>query len=392
MRRNNPGSYEITSFFDGAQTEEVRAFVPAPLPPQPPIDLSGMQGILAEANIALGRLDAEARNLPDADLFLYHYVRREALLSSQIEGTQSSLSDLLLFEVEADGDPPALTTDAREVSNYIAAINHGWDQLEGDRPLINRYLREMHAKLLRSGRGSDKHPGEFRRSQNWIGGSRPGNAIYVPPPHSAVEDCMGNLERFIHADDDGLPAVVRAGVAHAQFETIHPFLDGNGRIGRLMIALILRWAGVIDAPVLYLSLYLKRERAKYYDLLGQLRVNGDWEAWLEFFIEGVRETAEDGVATARRLIRVFEADRERIAAAAGHPNSALRVLEVFRQRPMNAISDVASELDITFPTVSTAIDKLVDLGILSEVTGRRRGRVFGYAEYIDILSEGAEPL
>ncbi len=392
MRRENPGSYEITRFFDGEKTEDVRAFVPAPLPPQPPVDLSGMQVVLAAANTALGRLDSEARNLPDPDLFLYHYVRREALLSSQIEGTQSSLSDLLLFEVDADGEPPALKTDAREVSNYIAALDHGWDQLKEDRPLINRYLREMHAKLLRSGRGSDKRPGEFRRSQNWIGGSRPGNAMYVPPPHSAVEDCMEDLEQFVHADDDGLPPVVRAGVAHAQFETIHPFLDGNGRIGRLMIALILRWAGVLDAPVLYLSLYLKRERAKYYDLLGQLRVNGDWETWLEFFVEGVRETAEDGVATARRLLRAFDADRERVLAAEARPDSALRVHEVFRRRPMNAISDVARELELTFPTVSTAVDKLVDLGILEEVTGRRRGRVFGYAEYIDILSEGAEPL
>ena len=271
---------------------------------------------LEAATLALGRLDAISTLLPDDAIFLYAYVRKEAVLSSQIEGTQSTLSDLLLFELEeAPGVP---VEDVVEVSNYVAALNHGLRRLEEGFPLSNRLIREIHEVLLSRGRGSDKAPGEFRRSQNWIGGTRPGNAEFVPPPHTAVPDCMTALERFYHADD-GMPFLVRAGLAHVQFETIHPFLDGNGRVGRLLITLLLCNAGVLRQPLLYLSLYFKQRRSEYYDLLNRVRRTGDWEEWLAFFLEGVRVTAEGAVATSRRLVEVFASDRAAISATCRPP-------------------------------------------------------------------------
>lgn len=393
MRRAPSGTYEITSF----DNEQVRAFVPDPLPPEPSVDIAPMYQQLEAAAVALGNLDAESRMLPDPDLFLYLYIRREALLSSQIEGTQSSLSDLFVYEFDSNKAEAPKQLDVTEVSNYIAALEHGIALLDGKvrggpLPVCNRLIRATHSVLLRSGRGSDKQPGEFRRSQNWIGGTRPSNAAYVPPPHTQVEGCMGDLERFINADGDGLPAIVRAGLAHAQFETIHPFLDGNGRVGRLLISFILREAGLLARPVLYISLHLKRERDRYYDLLGQIRVNGDWEAWLEFFIEGVRITAEDGIRTARRLTETFERDRARIEQAGRRAGSALRAHEALKQRPTLSIARIAEQTGLSIPAASSAVGLLLQLGIVREMTGRRRGRVFGYAEYIDILSEGAEPL
>ena len=265
--------------------------------------------------LTLGRLDGVSTLLPDEALFLYAYVRKEAVLSSQIEGTQSSLSDLLLFELEeATGVP---LDDVREVSNYVAALEHGLPRLRENFPLSNRLIREIHGVLLSSGRGRNKTPGEFRRSQNWIGGSRPGNASFVPPPHTTVPDCMTAFERFLHAKDDGLPVLLRAGLAHLQFETIHPFLDGNGRVGRLLITLLLCHAGLLRQPLLYLSLYFKQHRSDYYDLLNHVRRTGDWEAWLAFFLEGVKQTAEGAVSTAKRLSRMFQDDRKRIQAAGG---------------------------------------------------------------------------
>ena len=300
MRRGEIGSYEETSIGG----ERVRTFVPAPLPPKPVL-------VLESAALALGRLDGVATLLPDETLFLYTYVRKEAVLSSQIEGTQSSLSDLLLFELdEALGAP---LDDVIEVSNYVAALEHGLRRLREGFPLYNRLIREIHEVLLRRGRGSDKDPGEFRRSQNWIGGTRPGNATYVPPPRTAVSDCMTAFEHFLHAEEDGLPVLLRAGLARVQFETIHPFLDGNGRVGRLLITLLLCQAGVLRQPLLYLSLYFKQHRNTYYDLLNHVRHTGDWEAWLAFFLEGVKLTAEGAVSTAQRLSR----NRRRAAAWAG---------------------------------------------------------------------------
>ena len=386
MQRDRTGSYEVTTFGD----EQVRAFVPASLPPQPPVDLSGMQPALERAILALGRLDSEARQLPDPDLFVYAYVRREAQLSSQIEGTQSSLSDL--FELETEGESPQQDDDVTEVSNYVAALEHGLERIHGGFPLSNRLIRELHGILLRSGRGSEKLPGEFRRSQNWIGGSRPGNAVYVPPPHTAVEDCMAQLERFLHAEDDGISTIVRAGLAHAQFESIHPFLDGNGRVGRLLIAFVLHQSGVLRQPLLYLSLYFKQHRARYYDLLADLRHSGDWEAWLAFFVEGVRATAEDGVETARRLSQVFEDDREKIQTRGRRAGSALRAHEVLMRSPVLSIRRVHERTGLSWPTAAAAIDLLSELGITHEMTGDRRNRLFAYDEYIAILSEGSEPL
>ena len=386
MQRDRTGSYEVTAFGD----EQVRAFVPASLPPQPPVDLSGMQPALERAILALGRLDSEARQLPDPDLFVYAYVRREAQLSSQIEGTQSSLSDL--FELETEGESPQQDDDVTEVSNYVAALEHGLARIHGGFPLSNRLIRELHGILLRSGRGSEKLPGEFRRSQNWIGGSRPGNAVYIPPPHTAVEDCMAQLERFLHAEDDGISTIVRAGLAHAQFESIHPFLDGNGRVGRLLIAFVLHQSGVLRQPLLYLSLYFKQHRARYYDLLADLRHSGDWEAWLAFFVEGVRATAEDGVETARRLSQMFEDDREKIQTRGRRAGSALRAHEVLMRSPVLSIRRVHERTGLSWPTAAAAIELLSELGISHEMTGDRRNRLFAYDEYIAILSEGSEPL
>ncbi|MGH9577797.1 MAG: Fic family protein, partial [Terriglobales bacterium] len=305
MRRGETGRYEETA----AGGERVRAFVPSPLPPEPPVVFQGdLQRVLESAVLSLGRLDGVSSLLPDKALFLYTYVRKEAVLSSQIEGTQSSLSDLLLFELdEAPGVP---FDDVVEVSNYVAALEHGMTCLREGLPLSNRLLREVHGKLLSRGRGADKLPGEFRRSQNWIGGTRPGNAHFVPPPPGIVPDCMGELERFIHGDEP-LPALVKAALAHVQFETIHPFLDGNGRVGRLMIALMLHAERVLQQPLLYLSLYFKQQRDQYYRLLDSVRRDGDWEAWLDFFLEGVALTAGGAVDTAHRLLALFREDEQR---------------------------------------------------------------------------------
>lgn len=326
--------------------------------------------------------------LPNTSLFLYAYVRKEAVLSSQIEGTQSSLSDLLLFELdEAPGVP---LDDVVEVSNYVAALDHGLARLRGGFPLSNRLIREIHGVLLSRGRGSGKEPGEFRRSQNWIGGSRPGNAAFVPPPHHLVPECMSALERFLHVDAPELPAVVRAGLAHVQFETIHPFLDGNGRVGRLLITFLLCHDGVLRDPLLYLSLYLKQNRATYYALLDAVRREGDWEAWLVFFLEGVRQTAEGAVTTAQRLATLFREDRERVAPTGRRAGSALRVHEALKARPLASVQDACARTGLSFPAAASAVDLLVDLGIARELTGKRRNRLFAYDRYLAILNEGTE--
>ena len=386
MKRTTTGHFETTIFAE----EPVRAFVPAPMPPAPPIDFSNLHRPLELATIALGSLDAVTRHLPDPDLFIYSYVRREAQLSSEIEGTQSSLSDLLAFEL--GNRPGALVDDVTEVSNYVAALNHGLHRMRNDDfPLSNRLLRELHQLLLQSGRGSEKLPGEFRRSQNWIGGKRPGVALYVPPPPERVEPCMGDLERFIHATDDGLPSLIRAGLAHAQFESIHPFLDGNGRVGRMLIAFILVQSGALSEPILYLSLYLKQFRSTYYDLLNQLRDDGDWESWLQFFLEGVRLTAQHGVQTAQRLTRLFETDRQRIAVSGRRANSAIRAHHEFMQRPLLTISAVRDGTRLSFSAADAAVQHLERLGIVEEITGRRRDRRYIYADYLSTLNEELNP-
>ena len=386
MRRGETGSNEETSIGG----ERVRAFVPAPLPPTPALVLDGsLQQVLESAVLALGRLDGVTTLLPDETLFLYAYVRKEAVLSSQIEGTQSSLSDLLLFELdEAPGVP---LDDVVEVSNYVAALEHGLRRLREDFPLCNRLIREIHGVLLSHGRGSDKDPGEFRRSQNWIGGIRPGNATFVPPPHTAVSDCMTALERFLHAREDGLPVLLRAGLAHVQFETIHPFLDGNGRVGRLLMTLLLCQAGLLRQPLLYLSLYFKQHRNAYYDLLNHVRRTGDWEAWLAFFLEGVKLTSEGAVSTAQRLSRMFQNDRNRIEQAGGRKTgSGLRVHDALRSQPILSLPAARRRTGLSFQAASSAMDLLITHGIAREITGKRRGRLFVYDQYLSILNEGTE--
>ena len=384
-RDNRLGRYEETTV-----GETVRAFIPPPLPPHPPIDMAPFAGSLERATQSLGQLDGVASVLPDTPLFLYMYVRKEALLSSQIEGTQSSLSDLLLFESEeAPGVP---LDDVREVSNYVRAMNHGLDRLREGFPLSLRLLREIHAKLLAGGRGNEMDPGEFRRSQNWIGGTRPGNATYVPPPPHRVLDLMGDLETFLHADTRGLSTLVKAGLAHVQFETIHPFLDGNGRLGRLLITLVLCERGLLREPVLYLSLYLKTHRRRYYDLLQGVRDTGDWESWLAFFLDGVRQTADQAASTARTILRLFERDAARLTDLGRAATSAIRVHQLLQTKPLVRIPEAAQNLNLSQPTVSKALDTLGGLGIVHEVSGRKRGRVFVYERYLDILNEGTEPI
>jgi Fic family protein len=370
--------------------ERVNAFVPPPLPPQPVVDLTGLLDLLDRAAIALGRLDGVTTVLPGPPLFIYMYVRKEALLSSQIEGTQSSLSDLLLFESEEIPQVPL--DDVEEVSSYVAALNHGLRRIREDGfPVSLRLIREIHGVLLRTGRGSSKQPGEFRRTQNWIGGTRPGNATFVPPPPDKLYECLDAFERFLHADHPGIPLLVRAALVHVQFETIHPFLDGNGRLGRLLITFLLCAAGALQEPILYLSLYFKTHRQRYYELLQNVRDTGDWEAWVNFFLEGVLQTATEAVQTARQLIALFEADREKVSQLGRPAASALRVHELLQKRPLLSIPAVTKELSLSEPTIAKAMEHLAKLGIAREVTGKRRRRVFAYARYLDILNRGTEP-
>ena len=386
MRRGRSGEVRI----DRTGGEKVVAFVPSPLPPTPALDLRrGIQPLLERALHALGRLDGVSTLLPNKALFLYAYVRKEAVLSSQIEGTQSSLSDLMLFEMEEEPGVPL--DDVVEVSRYVAALDHGMSRLRGGFPLSSRLIREIHAELLRHGRGSDKMPGEFRTSQNWIGGTRPGNATFVPPPPDEVASCMGELEKFMHADDDALPALIRAALVHAQFETIHPFLDGNGRVGRLLITFLLCHHGLLREPLLYLSLYFKQHRQAYYDHLQQVRHEGDWESWVRFFLEGVRTVADGATRTAERLEHMFSTDRARLASLGRRAGSALRVHEALQARPIQSITAISNTTGLSFPTVGTALKLLEEMGLVREITGNARNRLFSYSQYLAILSEGTEP-
>lgn len=387
MHRDITGRY-LSSPAGG---EMVDAFVPNPLPPVPALEINeARQRLLERATLALGRLDSVSTLLPDPQLFLYAYVRREAVLSSQIEGTQSSLSDLLLFELdEAPGVP---FDDVVEVSNYIAALEHGMARLRADFPLCNRLLREMHVRLMARGRGSDKAPGEFRRSQNWIGGTRPGNARFVPPPPLEVEPCMAALEQFIHQPAEATPVLIKAALAHVQFETIHPFLDGNGRLGRLLIALLLHQGGLLAQPLLYLSLYFKQHRPVYYELLDRVRTEGNWEAWVDFFLEGVEQTAQGAVQTAQRLVALFQQDSARIQASGRGAANAQRVLHALRSHPVATLKLLSAETGISFPTTGKVMQSLLELGIARELTGQRRNRVFVYDGYLSILNEGGEAL
>jgi len=387
MRRGNTGRYEITT----VGGEQIRSFIPHPLPPEPPLVFSNVrQRLLEQATLALGRLDSITLLLPEPNIFLYAYVRREAVLSSQIEGTQSSLADLLLFELEEA--PGAPFNDVVEVSGYVAALEHGMTRSHDGFPLSNRLIREMHQVLLARGRGSEKTPGEFRRTQNWIGGTRPGNAAFVPPPPSLVEECMAALESFIYDEEVPYPTLVKAALIHVQFETIHPFLDGNGRIGRLLIAFILHQGGVLSRPLLYLSLFFKQHRPEYYRLLDMVRTEGDWEAWLDFFLEGVEDTASNAVRTAQRLVELFNDDVARVQSVGRAASSALRAFDSLCLRPITSLNDLCRRTDLSFPTTTKAMERLLDLGITREITGGQRNRLFAYDRYLAILNEGSEPL
>lgn len=367
------------------------AFHPRPLPPDPPLQIDAdMQRLADRANQALGRLDGITMLLPDPDQFIYSFARKEAVLSSQIEGTRSSLSDLLLFE--HTGAPRAPLEDVEEAANYIAAMNHGIGEIErpGAPPLSSRLLRDVHSILLRSGRGSQQTPGEFRRSQNWIGGTRPGTARFVPPPWTEIGPAMGALERFLHDDPEPTPILVKAALAHVQFETIHPFLDGNGRVGRLLITLLLCSQGVMRRPLLYLSLYFKRHRDTYYNLLERVRTEGDWEAWMRFFLEGVVEVAESTTDAVRRLVALVERDRQAIHRFGRGAATAHRVHDLATQFVIVGSPWAAERLTLSEPTVNAAIARLENAGVLREVTGRRRGRLYAYAAYLAVLNEGTD--
>ncbi len=370
-----------------------RAFVPATLPPDPPLDWNHeRQDLLEIANRGVGRLDGASLVLPNQDLFLYSHIRKEAVLSSQIEGTQSSLSDLLLFEnADAPGVP---VDDVREVSNYVAAMEHGLAKLRGGFHLSLRLIREIHGILVAGSRGADKTPGEFRRSQNWIGGTRPGDAAYVPPNVPDLMPALDNFEKFLHDHSSRTPLLIKAALAHAQFETIHPVLDGNGRVGRLLITFLLCAEGALQEPLLYLSLYLKEHRAAYYESLQKVRIDGDWEQWIEFFLRGVASVSESGVGTMRTLLALVEADRSRIESALGARRglSALRVHSVFARRVAASIPIVSKMTGLTPPTVSSAVEALETLDIVREVTARQRNRQFVYDRYLRVLDgQGVAP-
>ena len=385
MKRELQGRYVTISTVG----EKAQAFVPAPLPPRPPIDWTPeLHSKFDQALLALGRLDSVSTLLPDTSLFLYMYVRKEAVLSSIIEGTQSSLSDLLLFEL--DQEPGVPLDDVREVSNYVAALDHGLRLLEEGLPLSLRLFREIHGVLLTKGRGSNQTPGEFRRSQNWIGGTRPGNAAFVPPPAEDVLKCMSKLELFLHDQPEPTPVLLKAALAHVQFETIHPFLDGNGRLGRLLIALLLCEQKVLREPMLYLSLYFKTHRQYYYELLNNVRMTGDWEAWLDFFAEAVIVTATQAVETAQLLLNLSNQDRDKISGLGRAAASTLQVHRALMEHPIATSGSLVEKTGITPATVNKALGHLEQLGIVKELTAQKRNRLFSYAGYIEIMSRGTE--
>ena len=369
--------------------ETYSAYLPQPLPPEPPLVLDHIYPLLDMANAALGRLDGMSMVLPDASLFLYMYIRKEAVLSSQIEGTQSSLSDLLLFEnEEAPGVP---FDDVSEVSCYVSAMNYGLERIK-EFPLSLRLIKEIHARLMDNARGGNKQPGEFRTSQNWIGGSRPGNARFVPPPPEHLMDCLDNFEKFLHDDNVKLPVLIKAALAHVQFETIHPFLDGNGRLGRLLITFILCTEGLLKSPLLYLSLYLKSNRTEYYEHLQLVRETGDWESWIRFFLTGVIETAGQATETAQMIIALFHNDRRHIEESGKATAGVLNVHAYLQKHPVATTTKIKQACNVSLPTVLRALTALEELEIVKEVTGKGRHKVFIYRQYIDLLNQGTEPI
>ena len=384
MVRNNPPNDSRRAGRSAVQPGGFSAFLPARLPPEPPIEYSGrLATLLSRADIAIGRLDGEIRSVPNPDLFVAMYVRREAVLSSQIEGTQSTLEDLLAVELEPR--VAELPQDVDEIVNYVAAMNYGLERL-AELPLSLRLIREIHAELLRGVRGAKKQPGQFRRQQNFIapaGARSIDDATFVPPPVPEMTEALHDFELFLHREDE-LPVLIHVGVAHAQFETIHPFMDGNGRVGRLLVTFLLMHRGVLHRPLLYLSLFLKHHRDEYYDRLTSVRNEGDWEGWLEFFVRGVAETAEEATAKARAIAALREEHLSRIDSR-GLPANARKLLDLLYRRPLVNVPLVRDELGIAFGTANKLVDQLRDAEIIREVTGRRRDRVFRFDSYLALF-------
>ena len=388
MRRTKLG-HQVPTRINGI---EVQAFVPRDLPPDPALNISGnLPQLQEQALLALGGLNTVSTLLPDSSLFLYSYVRKEAVLSSQIEGTQASLSDLLLFE--ADHAPGVPIDDVTEVSNYVRAMEYGLSRIREGQLISNTLIREIHGILLSRGRGHKKTPGRFRDRQVWVGGWDPTQAELMPPPHTHVGDCMTALMQFLELHDSDITVISKSALAHVQFETIHPFLDGNGRMGRLLITLIMCQAGTLNQPLLYLSLYFKQHRRDYYNLLTYVRETGDWEEWLSFFFNGVVKTAREAIITAQRLKNMFQSDVDRIQTETGRrAGSVLRIHQALKNRPIINLRFAASHSRLTYTTASQAMDALCELGIVKEITGSQRNRYYAYVGYLGILNEGTEIL
>jgi cell filamentation protein, protein adenylyltransferase len=371
--------------------EDVAIFVPNPLPPRkPPLEMEAKRvALLVRAEQALARLEVAGEMVPSLDWFIYAFVRKEAVLSAQIEGTQATLIDLLEYEAERNNRPAV--EDVREVCNYLDALKYARGQLKNAKglPLSIRLLHEAHRRLMRGVRETHKRPGEVRQSQNWIGGTRAGNAAFVPPPPKAVPALLSDLEKYLHSDDE-LPPLVRIGFAHVQFETVHPYLDGNGRIGRLLITLLLEQCKLLSAPLLYLSLFFKRHRAEYYRLLGEVRRSGSWEAWIDFFLDGVATIADEAVAAARDVFSLVNADRERLLVAPSASVTAIRLLEQLPVHPVVTIPGLVKLLETTKPTAGKAVQLLADMGVLMETSGKQRDRTFAYKAYLEMLRSGTD--
>ena len=385
MKRELQGRYDILKIGG----EEVRAFIPNELPLKQPLKIDAeLARKLDNALVSLGRLDSISEILPDSSLFLYMYVRKEAVLSSMIEGTQSSISDLLVYELE--GIPGVPIDDAMEVSNYVKALEYGVKRIDEGFPVSSRLFKEIHNILLSKGRGSTKEPGQYRTSQNWIGGTRPGNAVFVPPPPNLVESCMGNLEKFIHDMKSVTPVLLKAAISHVQFETIHPFLDGNGRLGRLLISLLLYENKVLQKPLLYLSLYFKIHRQTYYEHLTNVRINGDWEKWIDFFAEAVIHTSNQAVNTAKNLIALINDHEAKVNSMGRASSTALVVYRCFVKQPVLNANVIQTQTSLSAATIHSSLENLIKLGILEEESQKKRNKIFVYKEYINILNEGTE--
>jgi Fic family protein len=384
MKNNRLGSYIVKKI----SGESYKCYIPPLLPIKPEIDLSYLSCLIEKSIHSISELNNLAKIVPNTELFLYMYVRKEALLSSQIEGTQSSFSDLLLFEQKQKIN--ISKDDVEEVSNYIKALKHGIKRMNDGFPLSLRLIKEIHAILLSGTRGADKIPGEFRKSQNWIGGTRPGNAFFVPPSIEYLNDSLSNFEQFLHNNKTSI--LVKAAISHAQFETIHPFLDGNGRIGRLLITLLLIQHKILDSPILYLSLYLKENRSLYYDLLQETRLKGNWETWIEFFINGILYTSKQEIKTINEINNLFIQDQKQIDTLGRQRFSCTNTLHCLKRMPQISVDRLATELDISQPTARTALTHLLKLNIVEEITGKQRDKIYVYRKYLDILEQGSQPL